>query len=104
MHCPAASSSGRFLARAWAQQAHVYLLDEPFNGLDKNAQDDLARTLRQLTRDGKLVIVSHHNLQTAPALFDQVLLLNGELVAFGPTAEVFTPERIEETFSTSVMT
>ena len=93
-----------FLARAWAQQAHVYLLDEPFNGLDKNAQDDLAKTLRRLIGEEKLVIVSHHNLQTAPALFDQVILLNGELVAFGPTAQVFTPERIEETFSTSVMT
>jgi ABC-type Mn2+/Zn2+ transport system ATPase subunit len=93
-----------FLARAWAQQAHVYLLDEPFNGLDKNAQEDLAATLRKLTADHKLIIVSHHNLQTAPALFDQIILLNGELVAFGPTAEVFTPEKIEKTFSTSVLT
>jgi manganese/iron transport system ATP-binding protein/manganese/zinc/iron transport system ATP- binding protein len=93
-----------FLARAWAQQAHVYLLDEPFNGLDKNAQDDLAKTLKTLTAGHKLVVVSHHNLQTAPSLFDQIILLNGELVAFGPTTEVFTPEKIEETFSTSIMT
>ena len=93
-----------FLARSWAQQAHIYLLDEPFNGLDRNAQAHLSALLRQLAADGRLVIVSHHDLKTVPELFDEVILLNGELVAFGPVADVFTPERIAETFSTAVFT
>ncbi len=93
-----------FLARSWAQQAHIYLLDEPFNGLDRNAQAHLSTLLRQLAADGRLVIVSHHDLKTVPELFDEVILLNGELVAFGSVAESFTPERIAETFSTAVFT
>jgi ABC-type Mn2+/Zn2+ transport system ATPase subunit len=93
-----------FLARSWAQQAHIYLLDEPFNGLDRNAQAHLAALLRRLAADGRLVIVSHHDLKTVPELFDEVILLNGDLVAFGPVARVFTPERIAEAFSTAVFT
>ena len=93
-----------FLARSWAQQAHIYLLDEPFNGLDRNAQAHLAALLRQLATDGRLVIVSHHDLKTVPELFDEVILLNGELLAFGKVAEVFTPERVAEAFSTKVFT
>ncbi|MBV9658934.1 MAG: metal ABC transporter ATP-binding protein [Verrucomicrobia bacterium] len=94
-----------FLARAWAQHAHIYLLDEPFTGLDRNAQTHLGELLRRLSaEEGKLVIVSHHDLKTVPDLFDQVIFLNGELVAFGDVAEVFTPERIAETFSTHVFT
>ncbi len=93
-----------FLARSWAQQAHIYLLDEPFNGLDRNAQAHLSALLRRLAADGRLVIVSHHDLKTVSELFDEVILLNGELVAFGPLAEAFTPERIAETFSTAVFT
>lgn len=94
-----------FLARAWAQQSHIYLLDEPFTGLDRNAQEHLGALLRKLSgEEGKLVIVSHHDLKTVPDLFDQVILLNGELVAFGDVAEVFTPERVAETFSTAIFT
>ncbi len=94
-----------FLARAWAQQAHIYLLDEPFTGLDRNAQAHLGELLRRLSaKEGKLVIVSHHDLKTVPDLFDQVIFLNGELVAFGDVAEVFTPERVAETFSTEIFT
>lgn len=89
-----------FLARALAQEAHVMLLDEPFNGLDKPAQDLLAATLRRLAANGNLVIVSHHDLKTVPDLFDEVIFLNGELIAFGETAQVFTPENIDRTFGT----
>lgn len=91
-----------FLARAWAQQAHVYLLDEPFTGLDKNAQVDLSAILRRLTGEGKLVLASHHDLKSVPDLFDQVLLLNGELVAFGESATAFTPEHINRAFATEI--
>ncbi|MEX1118005.1 MAG: metal ABC transporter ATP-binding protein [Terrimicrobiaceae bacterium] len=91
-----------FLARALAQKASVYLLDEPFTGLDANAQAAFADALRRLRDLGKLVIASHHNLASVPDLFDEVILINGELVASGPTATTFTRENIRKTFSTSI--
>ncbi len=94
-----------FLARAIAQGAHVYLLDEPFTGLDRNAQEILSALLRKLSEDdGRLVVVSHHDLRTVRELFDDVILLNGELVAFGPVAETFTPPNIERTYGTEIFT
>jgi len=89
-----------FLARALAQEAHVMLLDEPFTGLDKPAQDLLGATLRRLAAAGNLVIASHHDLKTVPELFDQVIFLNGELIAFGDTATTFTETNIDKTFGT----
>ena len=91
-----------FLARALAQEAHVVLLDEPFTGLDKPTQDNLKRLMRSLRDQGKLILASHHDLTSVPELFDQVVLLNGELIAAGPTNEVFVPENIEKTYSTHV--
>jgi ABC-type Mn2+/Zn2+ transport system ATPase subunit len=93
-----------FLARAYAQQAHFYLLDEPFTGLDTNAQADLRDILHNMVAESKLVLVSHHDLKSVPDLFDQVILLNSELVAYGPTKEVFTPENIERTYQTELLT
>ena len=93
-----------FLARALAQEAHVMLLDEPFTGLDKPAQDLLGATLRRLAAAGHLVIASHHDLKTVPDLFDEVIFLNGELVAFGDTAAVFTADNIDRTFGTLAFT
>jgi ABC-type Mn2+/Zn2+ transport system ATPase subunit len=89
-----------FLARSLAQQAHVFLLDEPFAGLDKPSQDLLREILCDLARAGNLVIVSHHDLRMVPELFDEVIFLNGELVAYGPTAIVFTDENRARTFGT----
>jgi manganese/iron transport system ATP-binding protein/manganese/zinc/iron transport system ATP- binding protein len=91
-----------FIARAFAQNAHVFLLDEPFTGLDRPAQELLSTTLRRLSEAGNLVIAAHHDLKTVPELFDQVIFLNGELIAFGETAEVFTEENIARTFRTHV--
>jgi ABC-type Mn2+/Zn2+ transport system ATPase subunit len=91
-----------FLARALAQQAHVFLLDEPFTGLDKPNQDNLKQLLRTLRDQGKLLLVSHHDLATVPEIFDQVLLLNGELIASGSVSEAFTDENIRKTYSTRV--
>jgi manganese/iron transport system ATP-binding protein/manganese/zinc/iron transport system ATP- binding protein len=91
-----------FLARALAQEAHVFLLDEPFTGLDKPNQDNLRNTFRELRKQGKLLLVSHHDLATVPTIFDQVVLLNGELIAAGLTAEAFTPENIERAYSTHI--
>jgi ABC-type Mn2+/Zn2+ transport system ATPase subunit len=87
-----------FVARALAQEAHVLLLDEPFTGLDKPAQENLAALFRELTREGRLLIASHHDLASVPALFDEVLLLRQRAVAFGPVAEAFTPESIHAAF------
>ncbi len=89
-----------FLARALAQEAHVLLLDEPFTGLDQPAQELLSAALRRIVAAGNLVIASHHDLKTVPALFEQVIFLNGELIAFGDTAEAFTPGNIDRAFGT----
>jgi ABC-type Mn2+/Zn2+ transport system ATPase subunit len=91
-----------FLARALAQEAHVLLLDEPFTGLDKPNQDRLKATLRELRDQGKLLLVSHHDLATVRELFDQVVLLNGELIGAGATKETFTEENIRSTYATRV--
>ncbi|TLD71264.1 metal ABC transporter ATP-binding protein [Phragmitibacter flavus] len=87
-----------FIARALAQEAHVLLLDEPFTGLDKPAQETLTQLFRELTSEGRLLIASHHDLQTVPAIFDEVLLLKRHQITFGPTKEVFTPENIEASY------
>ena len=89
-----------FLARSLAQNAHVFLLDEPFTGLDKKAQESLGLTLRQIAQKGNLIIASHHDLKNVPAVFDQVIFLNGELVAYGDTKTTFTEDNIAKTFST----
>jgi manganese/iron transport system ATP-binding protein/manganese/zinc/iron transport system ATP- binding protein len=91
-----------FLARALAQEAHVFLLDEPFSGLDKPAQDLLGSTIRRLANAGNLLVVSHHDLRTVRELFDQVIFINGELVAFGGTDQAFTEENIQKTFHTHI--
>jgi ABC-type Mn2+/Zn2+ transport system ATPase subunit len=89
-----------FLARSLAQNAHVFLLDEPFAGLDKPSQDLFGEILRDISRTGNLVIVSHHDLRVVPDLFDDVIFLNGELVAYGPTEVVFNDENRIRTFGT----
>lgn len=91
-----------FLARAWAQQADIYLLDEPFTGLDRNATESFAQAMRKLREAGKLVIASHHDLKSVETLFDHVLLINGELVASGPTAEAFTREHLDRAYAVHV--
>ena len=95
-------SQRAFLARALAQEAHVLLLDEPFAGLDKPNQDALRTTFRTLRQQGKLLLVSHHDLASVPLIFDQVVLLNGELIAAGPTAEAFSEANIQRAYSTHV--
>jgi ABC-type Mn2+/Zn2+ transport system ATPase subunit len=89
-----------FLARSLAQDAHVFLLDEPFTGLDRPSQDLFGQILKRLAAQGNLLIVSHHDLRMVPALFDEVILLNGELVAYGPTEQAFSEETIARTFGT----
>ncbi|QTN33994.1 ABC transporter ATP-binding protein [Akkermansiaceae bacterium] len=88
-----------FLARAIAQEAHVLLLDEPFTGLDRNASQLLGELLEKLAGEGRLIIASHHDIANAPALFDEVLVLNTQQVAFGAIGDVLTPQLVAETFS-----
>ena len=79
-----------FISRALAQEAHVLMLDEPFNGLDRTARETLSALLRQQAAQGRLVIASHHDLNTVGDLFDEVLILNRTALAFGTVQSVFT--------------
>ena len=79
-----------FIARALAQEAHVLMLDEPFNGLDRPARENLSGLLRRQASQGRLVIASHHDLNTVGDLFDEVLILNREALVFGAVKDVFT--------------
>jgi manganese/zinc/iron transport system ATP- binding protein len=87
-----------FLARALAQQGQVYLLDEPFVGVDAATEKGIARVMRELSESGRAVLVVHHDLSTVREYFDKVLLMNAELIDYGPTDEVFTTEKLQETY------
>ncbi len=87
-----------FLARALAQEAELYFMDEPFAGVDAATERAVVEVLRNLKRDGKTVICVHHDLVTVPEYFDEVLLLNTRVVAHGKVAEVFTQENLKRTY------
>ena len=87
-----------FLAPALAQQSKINFIDEPFVGVDAATESAIIALLRTMKREGRTVIVVHHDLQTAPDYFDSILMLNMRLVAFGPTATVFIPELLQKTY------
>ena len=87
-----------FLARALAQDADLYLMDEPFAGVDAATERAILGILQELRNSGKTAVVVHHDLQTVSEYFDHVLLLNMRVVASGPTSEVFTPENLRATY------
>ena len=87
-----------FLARALAQQSEVILLDEPFTGVDVQTEDAIVALLRALRDEGKVMLVSTHNLGSVPEFCDRTVLVKGTVLASGPTAEIFTRERLEQTF------
>lgn len=87
-----------FLARALAQESDLYLMDEPFVGVDAATEAAIIELLRELKNRGKTILVVHHDLPTAQKYFDMLLLLNMRLVAFGPTEEVFTQELLQKTY------
>lgn len=87
-----------FLARALAQEADVYFMDEPFAGVDASTEDHILELLRELRADGKTVIVVHHDLQTVSEYFEWVMLLNLRLVALGPTDSTLTQENLQKTY------
>jgi len=87
-----------FLARALAQEGEVILLDEPFTGVDVKTEEAIIDLLRALRDEGKVILVSTHNLGSVPEFCDRTVLLKGTVLAYGPTAEVFTRDMLEEAF------
>lgn len=87
-----------FLARALCQEADIYFMDEPFAGVDAATEKAIIRLLRELSGQGKTIIVVHHDLQSVKTYFDWMIMLNLRLVAAGPTEEVFTDKFMEETY------
>lgn len=87
-----------FLARALAQDGEVYLMDEPFQGVDAATESAIIDVLRALREDGHAVLVVHHDLSTIRDYFDELILLNRDLIAQGPTAEVFTAELLQRAY------
>ena len=87
-----------FLARALVQDAQVYLMDEPFQGVDATTERAIVDLLRALRAEGKTVVAVHHDLQTVAEYFDQVTLLNVRRIAAGPVDRVFTEENLRLTY------
>jgi manganese/zinc/iron transport system ATP- binding protein len=87
-----------FLARALAQKADIYFMDEPMAGVDAATERTIFHLLQELREAGKTIIAVHHDLRTVPQYFDYVVLLNVRLVAAGPLETVFTPENLRKTY------
>jgi manganese/zinc/iron transport system ATP- binding protein len=87
-----------FLARALVQDAQVYLMDEPFQGVDATSERAIVTLLQELRSQGRTVVAVHHDLQTVAEYFDSVTLLNVRRVASGPVDEVFTEENLRATY------
>jgi ABC-type Mn2+/Zn2+ transport system ATPase subunit len=92
-----------FLARALAQQPHILLMDEPFTGVDAATQEDTLALLEKLKVEQVTVLVSTHDLNMAAQRFEQVLLLNHRLIAYGPAQQVLSPEVIQQAFGGRVL-
>jgi manganese/iron transport system ATP-binding protein len=87
-----------FVARALAQQGRVILLDEPFTGVDVKTEEAIVALLREVRAEGRLILVSTHNLGSVPEFCDQVVLINRTVLACGPTSEVFTADNLQRAF------
>jgi manganese/iron transport system ATP-binding protein len=87
-----------FVARALAQEGSIVLLDEPFTGVDVKTETAIVGVLREMRAEGKLMLVSTHNLGSVPDFCDEVVLVNRKVLAAGPTAEVFTQKNLERAF------
>lgn len=87
-----------FIARALAQESDLYFMDEPFAGVDAASETAIVAVLRELRDAGRTILVVHHDLATAREYFDSLLLLNLRVVAYGPTAEVFTSEKLQAAY------
>ena len=87
-----------FLARALAQDARIYFMDEPFAAVDAATEQAIVALLKELNQAGKTCLVVHHDLASVTRYFDWLVLLNMRVVASGPTEEVFTQENLQKTY------
>lgn len=88
-----------FLARALVENQEVYLLDEPFKGIDKTTESVLVKIMKEMQSAGKTLLIVHHNLQTLKTYFDQVLCVNRRLVGMGPVQDIVGSPILDETYS-----
>ena len=84
-----------FIARALVQEADIYLMDEPFQGVDSTTEKSIVDILKKLKSEGKTILVVHHDLQTVPTYFESVTFINKSVIASGKIKEVFTQENID---------
>jgi len=87
-----------FIARALAQEASLYLMDEPFAGVDAATETAIVSLFKELKQAGKTVVCVHHDLNTVPQYFDHVVLLNLQLIGAGPVSTLFTAENLHRTY------
>ena len=99
-------SGGQFqrvlIARCLVQEADYIFLDEPFVGIDSVSEEIIMKTLRQLRKAGKTILIVHHDLSKVVTYFDQVLLLNKKVIAFGSTESTFTKENMQQTYGSQL--
>ncbi len=91
-----------FLARAIAQEAEIYILDEPFVGIDVLAEKMMVDFLKKLKNDGKTIIIVHHDFSTVHEYFDWIILLNNTVIGFGPTTQFFSEDHLTNTYKKSM--
>ncbi len=87
-----------FLARALCQEADVFLLDEPFVGIDITTEEKIISILKRLGKEGKTLLVIHHDLSTVREYFDKIVMINQRLIAFGDVETTFTDENISKAY------
>jgi manganese/zinc/iron transport system ATP- binding protein len=87
-----------FLARAFVQNPDIFLMDEPFTGVDLTTEKEIIELLKKQKQEGKTIFIVHHDLPTVEEYFDWVMLLNTRLIAYGPTSEIFQAANLAKTF------
>ena len=87
-----------FLARALVQNAEIYFLDEPFTGIDKKSENIIVKLLKELKKEGKTIIIVHHDLNTIKEYFDYVVMINRGCIVSGPINEVFNQDNLNKTY------
>jgi manganese/zinc/iron transport system ATP- binding protein len=90
-----------FIARALAQEADIYFMDEPFAGVDMASEQTIIHLVNELKERGKTLFIVHHDLNTVEQYFDTIILLNTCLIAYGPTSKEFNAENIKRTYGKS---
>lgn len=88
-----------FLARAICQDADIYIMDEPLQGIDITTEKLIIKTIKSLQEQGKTFLVVHHNLDTVKEYFDHVVIMNKTIVASGKISEVWTSENIDKAYN-----